>query len=81
MKKFSNVACVCGCCYRNGKKFRECRLSQEEVDHFNHLKAIDPKKLAAKVPTWARPVLLPKPFKFVAGAKPVYPAWTYRKAA
>ena len=53
---------------------REEPFDENEISLFERLKTMDAKKLAAKVPAWAKPCNPPQPFVFKLGAKPVFPA-------
>ena len=53
---------------------REEPFDENEIALFERLKPMDAKKLAGKVPLWAKPVNPPKPFVFKPNQPPVFPA-------
>jgi len=62
------------------KQAEECAMREEPFDEneialFERLKTMDAKKLAAKVPVWAKPINPPKPFVFKPHQPPVFPSY------
>jgi hypothetical protein len=65
---------MCEACNDSKANIRQCPLDENEISLLNRLREMPGKQLAARVPAWAKPKPVPTPFRFVAGAKPVYPA-------
>ena len=72
------------CTHDNGRKSDDClrcnmkeKLSEAELERYQHLKTLSGKRLIALLPTWAKPKVI-KPYPpFVPGLPPKFPAWTY----
>lgn len=65
---------MCNACnVEHDREMRCTPLDEDEIRMLKNLKAMDPKKLAARVPAWAKPKRLVSAPRFVPGAAPVYP--------